>query len=424
MLAAGIILALTYIGVIFTRLPRTNFDRPAAALAGALLMIVFGVLTFQQAINSINFETLALLLGMMMLLAVLQQADFFNVIAAKGVSFANRPWQLLTLIVLITGVGSAFLVNDVMVLIFTPVVIHACRILKINAVPYLLAEAMASNIGSTATIVGNPQNMLIGVTSGISFADFIKYLAPVAIAGSAILIIVIYIFYRKEMNRDFRISNEDLRSFSVISGRPAAAREKRLLFTSGPVLILAIAAMFLSGLLHLSIPVIAMIAGVLAVVLSGIRPSIVLHQVDWPLIVFFAGLFIVIGGAQHSGLLDSLTLYLDIKPDLGGIASMHIFSTVVSQIVSNVPLTMLVIPLIKDVPGNVLWISLAAGSTLGGNATIIGAIANIIVIEQAYKQDIKIGWWEFSKVGLVVTVLTIAASIAIIYLETSLGILK
>jgi Na+/H+ antiporter NhaD/arsenite permease-like protein len=424
MVIAAIILILTYIGIIFTRLPHTNFDRPAAALTGALLMILFRVLTFQQAISAINFETLALLLGMMLLLVVLQQADFFNIVASRSVSIARTPWQLLILIVAVTGLSSAFLVNDVVVLIFTPIIIHTCRLLKINPVPYLLAEAMASNIGSTATIVGNPQNMLIGTTSGISFIHFIKYLAPVSLVSSVILITVIYLFYRKQMSSSFSITREDTYGFSVISGQPAAADRKRLLTTVLPILALTIAALFLSSVFKLSIPVIALVGGVAAIVLSGIRPSKLIRSVDWALLLFFAGLFIVIGGASQSGLLDMFMGNLRIQADAAGIFYMQTFSVLISQIVSNVPLTMLVIPMIQNVPGDVLWISLAAGATLGGNATILGSIANIIVIEQAYRHDVKINWWEFSKTGLVVTSLTVAASIGILILELNLGILK
>ena len=424
MLTAGIILALTYIGIIFTRLPRTNFDRPAATLTGALLMVALGVLPFDQAIESINFETITLLLGMMLLLAALQQADFFNMVAARIISIAGKPLHLLILVVCVTGAGSAFLVNDVMVLILTPIVIHACRLLRINAVPYLLAEAMASNIGSTATMVGNPQNMLIGITSGISFVDFIKYLSPVALASGVILIAVLYLFYRKEMRQEFSAEKMPVQSFSVVAGRPTAADNRRLLWSLAPILLLTIIAMFLSSFLHLSIPVIALAGGMAAVLLSGIRPSHLVQGVDWPLLLFFSGLFIVIGGAQHSGLLDAAMVYINLQPDAGGVFSIHLASAVLSQVVSNVPLTMLLIPLVRQVPGNLLWIALAAGTTLGGNATIIGAVANIIVIEGAYRQGVRIGWWEFSRVGLVVTVLTASASIGIIILQQNLGILK
>ena len=147
-MVAAIILVLTFIGVSFTRLPRINMDRPAAALTGALLMVLAGVLSFNQAINAIDFNAITLLLGMMLLAAALQQADFFNLMAARSIALTKRPWQLLLAVVLVTAAASMFIVNDVVVLIFTPVLIAACRLLDRNPTPYLIAEAMSSNIGS------------------------------------------------------------------------------------------------------------------------------------------------------------------------------------------------------------------------------------------------------------------------------------
>jgi Na+/H+ antiporter NhaD/arsenite permease-like protein len=424
MIIAAVILTLTYIGVSFTQLPHINIDRPAAALTGALLMVLAGVLTFNQAITSIDFHTITLLLGMMLLMSALQQADFFNVMAARSIALASKPWQLLLAVVLVTAVGSAFMVNDVVVLLFTPVVIAACRLLDRNPSPYLIAEAMASNIGSVATEIGNPQNMLIGVTSGISFTRFLLYLLPVALVSTVILFVTVFIFYRSHMRVDFQADRLQHQTLSIIAGQPTPAARKRLLAFTLPVFGLTVVCLFLSSFIGVTVSVIAMAGGIAAILLSGIRPSKLIKTIDWSLLLFFCGLFIVIGGAQQAGVLDIFMNTLNVQDSIAGIASMHAFSAVVSQLVSNVPLTMLVIPVIKSIPGDVLWISLAAGSTLGGNATIIGAVANIIVVEQAYSRGVKLGWWEFSKVGIVVTVLTIAASIGILALEFNLGLLR
>ena len=424
MLTAAVILIFTYIGVSFTRLPHINIDRPAAALTGALLMVLTGVLSFNQAINAIDFHTITLLLGMMLLMAALQQADFFNVLAARSVALAGKPWQLLLAVTLVTAVGSAFMVNDVVVLLFTPVVVAACRLLERNPVPHLIAEAMAANIGSVATEIGNPQNMLIGVSSGIPFTRFMLYLLPVAVVCILILFVTVLIFYRDQMKIGFQADKLKHQTLSVISGQPAAAARKRLLAFTLPIFALTMFCLFISSTVGMSLSIVAMAGGVAAVLFSGIRPSRLIQSIDWSLLLFFCGLFIVIGGAQQAGVLDIFTGNLNVGSDIAGIATMHLFSALVSQLVSNVPLTMLVIPLIKDIPGDVMWISLAAGSTLGGNATIIAAVANIIVVEQAYSRGVKVGWWEFSRVGLVVTALTIAASISILSLEYSLGFLR
>ncbi len=424
MLVAAIILVLTYVGMTYTRLPRVNMDRPAAALTGGLLMVLLGVLTPREALNAVDFNTLALLLGMMLLVATLQRAGFFTWMAAQSLAVATRPWQLMALVIVATAVGSAFLVNDVVVLLFTPVVVVACRMIGVSPVPYLLAEAMASNIGSTATIVGNPQNMLIGVTSGISFTRFLEYLLPVAVVSTLVLFVVIYLFYRKEMARPFAEGPVHGRTLSVAAGQPMPAAQRRLLLWTLPILFLTVLGFFLSHVIGVGVPLVAMTGGVAALLFSGIKPSRTIQSVDWSLLLFFGGLFVVIGGAEHAGVLDVFLRNVRLEPDGAGILSLHVFSAVVSQVVSNVPLTMLVIPLIRDIPGHVLWISLAAGSTLGGNATIIGAVANIIVVEQAYRHGVRVGWWEFTKVGLLVTGLTVAASVGILALEFRLGFLR
>jgi Na+/H+ antiporter NhaD/arsenite permease-like protein len=429
MLAAGVILVITYVGIAFTRLPRVNIDRPAAALLGAILMILAGVLTFQEAVSAIDFNTLALLFGMMCLVAVLKRGGFFTLLAARSLAVAHTPNRLMVTVVVATSVCSAILVNDVVVLLFTPVVIQACRTQRVNPVPYLIAEAMASNIGSTATIVGNPQNMLIGVTSGVSFARFFAHLAPVAAVATLILLLVLWVLYRNRIALPGLPVPQQPRETAPDGETPdllAAATpvDRGSLLRSIPVLAAATVAFFVSSSLGLSIPMIALTAGVAAIVISGIKPSDVMRDVDWVLLAFFGGLFVVIGGARQAGLLDAALNHVNLAATTWGIASLHLFSGAVSQLVSNVPLTLLLLPLLKTVPGDTLWLSLAAGATLGGNATLIGAVANIIVAEQAYRDGVVVGFWEFCKVGVVVTTLTVGASIGILLLEFELGFLR
>lgn len=429
MLAAGVILAITYVGIAFTRLPRVNIDRPAAALSGAVLMILAGVLTFQEAVSVIDFNTLALLFGMMCLVAVLKRGGFFTLLAARSLAVARTPTGLMVTVVLATSVCSAILVNDVVVLLFTPVVIQACRMQRVDPVPYLVGEAMASNIGSTATIVGNPQNMLIGVTSGVSFARFFAHLAPIAAVATLILLLVLWVLYRNRIAQPASALRAQPPGTATEDGTPARLAaatpvDRGSLFRSIPVLAAATVAFFVSSSLGLSIPMIALTAGVASIVVSGIKPSDVIRDVDWVLLAFFGGLFVVIGGARQSGLLDAALDHVNLAATAWGIVSLHLFSGAVSQLVSNVPLTLLLLPLLKTVPGDTLWLSLAAGATLGGNATLIGAVANIIVAEQAYRDGVVVGFWEFCKVGVVVTALTVGASIGILLLEFELGFLK
>lgn len=418
MILAGIILGLTLIGIAFPRLPKINIDRPAAAMAGAVLMVLVGALTFRQAVAAINFDTIALLLGMMLLVVVLQRAGLFTLMAQRAVTLANSPGKLLMSVVIVTAVASAFLVNDVVVLLFTPVVIQACRMQRLNPVPYLIGEAMASNIGSTATIVGNPQNALIGIASGISFARFFAYLAPVAVVSTALLFIVLWAFYRKGLRR----TGNTVGSPATVA--PATPVNRGMLLRTAPVLAGVVVALFVSSLAGFSIPMVALTAGAAAMLLSGVKPSEIIRDVDWVLLLFFAGLFIVVEGAHQSGLLAPVFDRVDLRATAGGIASIHAVSAVASQIVSNVPLTVLLLPLLERVPGDALWIALAAGATLAGNATLIGAVANIIVAEQASRQGIDLRFGEFLRVGVVVTALTMAASVGIFSLEMATGFLR
>ena len=416
LLTATIILIATYVGVAFTRLPKVNVDRPSAAFIGGVLMILFGVLTFEEAVKAIDFNTIALLLGMMILVSVLKVVGFFNLLAIKSVAAARTPRRLLLLVIIATATASAFLVNDAVVLLFTPVIIQACRARKVNPVPYLIAEAMASNIGSVCTIVGNPQNMLIGVTSGISFAHFFLYLLPVSLLSTVALTFIMYRFYHKDLSQSFDSVTDPLIEAPTYDVKAI----KRLV----PILILLVIAFFLSSFVELRIPIIALGFASLVLLVGKAKPSTIIKEVDWVLLLFFAGLFVVIGGAHKAGVLDIFIESIIVTPGFLGIASISIVSTVVSQLVSNVPLTMLVLPILKNVPGDVLWIALAAGSTLGGNLTIIGAVANIIVVEGASREGIQVRFLEFLKVGAVVTIVTVGLAILIVGAEYWLGWLR
>jgi Na+/H+ antiporter NhaD/arsenite permease-like protein len=416
MLTAALILIITYIGIAFTRLPRVNIDRPSAAFTGGVLMVLFGVLTFDDAVRAIDFNTIALLLGMMILVSALKVAGFFDMLVIKSLSLATTPKRLLLLVIVATAVSSAFLVNDAVVLLFTPIVIQACRARSITPVPYLIAEAMASNIGSTTTIVGNPQNMLIGISSGISFGRFFLYLIPVSVLSIIMLILVMYFFYGKVLKQ----------SFGTLSDTPTDRQPYNVkhIMRLAPILVLVMIAFFLSPLLNVDIPLIALGCAALVLVAGQVKPSSIIKEVDWVLLLFFAGLFIVIEGAHKAGVLDVFIEKVVITPNMAGIASISAVSTLVSQLVSNVPLTMLFLPILKNVPGDTLWVTLAAGSTLGGNLTIIGAVANIIVVESASREGVRIGFVEFLKVGMITTIITVSLAILILGGEYWIGWLR
>lgn len=410
---AVIIFILTFLGIIYTRLPKVNVDRPSAAFFGAVAMILFGVISFEEAVLSIDFNTIALLLGMMIVIAVLELDGFFTLIADKTISLSKTSNQLLIIIVFITGIASAFLVNDAVVLLFTPVIIHICRSAKLNPVPYLIAEIMASNVGSAMTITGNPQNILIGMQSGISYSKFIFHLLPVSLIGMLVIVLVIKFFFKNDFMKGSQLTftkenstyNFQSMKFSVL------------------IFMIMVFLFFFGNILKLSIPMIALTGASLVLILGKIKPSLVIKQVDWVLLLFFAGLFIVVHGIEKVGVLDPFIKNTPIANSLSGILSLHGLSLLLSQIVTNVPYTILMLPILKTASSDLLWLSLASAATLAGNATIIGAVANIIVIEVAKKYDVEIGFWKFLKVGLTITVITLILSVVILYLQFNWNLL-
>jgi Na+/H+ antiporter NhaD/arsenite permease-like protein len=411
--AAVIIFTLTFLGIIYTRLPKVNVDRPSAAFFGAVAMILFGVISFEEAVLSIDFNTIALLLGMMIVIAVLELDGFFTLIADKTISLSKTSNQLLIIIVFITGIASAFLVNDAVVLLFTPVIIQICRSAKLNPVPYLIAEIMASNVGSAMTITGNPQNILIGMQSGISYSKFIFHLLPVSLIGMLVIVLVIKFFFKNDFMKDSQLT---------FTKKSSSYNFQSMKF-SVPIFLIMVFLFFFGNILKLSIPMIALAGASLVLILGKIKPSQVIKQVDWVLLLFFAGLFIVVHGIEKVGVLDPFIENTPITNSLSGILSLHGLSLVLSQIVSNVPYTILMLPILKTASSDLLWLSLASSATLAGNATIIGAVANIIVIEVAKKYDVEIGFWKFLKVGSIVTVITLIISVVILYLQFNWNLL-
>lgn len=405
---ALIIFCITYVGIIFTRLPKINIDRPSAAFFGAIAMIVFGIISFNDAVSAIDFNTIGLLLGMMIIIATLQLDGFFSLIAEKAISYSKDQRRLLVIVVFATGIASAFLVNDAVVLIFTPVIITICRSSGINPIPYLIAEILSSNAGSAMTITGNPQNMLIGINSGIDYSVFFFRLLPVSLVSMIVIIYVVRFMYPK---------NFYFKRPVHYSGDKQVYQFSSMKF-SIPIFALVIILFFLGKHINLSIPVIALSGASLILIFGKIKPSNIVKQVDWVLLLFFASLFIVVHAFENSGMMDGLLATTYPAATIGNITSLHGISLVVSQIVSNVPFTVLMLPIMKASGNDFLWLSLASASTLAGNATIIGAMANLIVIESAEKLGVKIKFMEFLKTGIIVTLLTLSLSVLIIYLQT------
>ncbi len=397
---AILIFAITYLVLAIGRLPGFRIDRTGAAIIGASFMVGVNALSLDQAYRAINFDTIILLFGMMIVVANLQLSGFFSLVAERVVEHAHRPLPLLIAIVAVAGLFSAFFVNDTMCLVLTPLVLEIAETLRRNPVPYLLAVAMAANIGSVATITGNPQNMMIGSFSGIPYRHFAAALAPVALVGLVLTVLAVFLSYRREFVTP-GVVNVEKRALPVDRG----------LMWKSLAIALAMIVMFFVGW---PVPKVAIVAGAVLLITRRVRPEQVYERIDWPLLVMFTGLFIVIAGVEKTSLETGLAalagrLHLDNTFLLSG------FAAVLSNLVSNVPAVLVFKPFIGQLADpQRAWLVLAMASTLAGNLTVVGSVANLIVIQQA-RDRVRIGFWEYFRVGAplgVVTLLLGAAWIA------------
>ena len=407
MIAALLVFLITYVFVGLTQVPRVPINRPAGALVGAVLMVVTGVLTLEQAFSAIDMHTLLLLLGMMIITVYLRRAGFFELMAERILSLARTPVQLLVLVSLASAVLSALFVNDTICLLFTPILLEVTAQAGVNPVPYLLALAMSSNIGSVMTATGNPQNMLIGIASGIPYLTFLRALAPVAILGILVSMAVIRWLYRREITARPFSRKPQVNIIRV--NRPLLL--KSLLVSAGVLVFFSIGHAY---------ALVAVAGAVVLMLVAKENTEQVLESVDWTLLLFFAGLFVVMHGVEVSGLADALLRKAGALKDAspaGRIAGFSLIAAVLSNVVSNVPAVMLLRPLVQALGNdNTLWLALAMSSTLAGNLTLIGSVANLIVVQQARKRA-EIGFLEYLRAGVVITVMTIAIGIIVLSLQ-------
>jgi Na+/H+ antiporter NhaD/arsenite permease-like protein len=391
-LAAILIFALTYLVLAIGRLPGFRVDRTGAAIIGASLMVGVNALTLAQAQQAINFDTIILLFGMMIVVANLQLSGFFSLVAERVVEHAHRPVLLLIAIVGIAGFFSAFFVNDTMCLVLTPLVLEITETVRRNPVPYLLAVAMASNIGSVATITGNPQNMMIGSFSGIPYRQFLASLAPIALAGLVLTVLVIFLVYRSEFTSRERVNVEK-----------RSVRVDRWLMWKAIIASLAMIVMFFAGW---PVPKVAVVAGAMLLITRRVNPEKVYRRIDWSLLVMFVGLFVVIAGVEKTSLEKDLAAFAG-QIHLDNVFLLSAFSAVLSNLVSNVPAVLVFKPFAAHLAHPTqAWLTLAMSSTLAGNLTVLGSVANLIVIQQA-RRKVTIGFWEYFRVGAPLAILTI-----------------
>ncbi len=398
--AAIVVFALTYLAMALGRIPGLKLDRAGAALAGAAGMVACGALSLEEAYRAVDLNTLTLLLGMMIVVAHLRLTGFFAAVGGWAAERARHPLFLLAAIVLVSGSFSAFLVNDTVCIVLTPLVCDLTARLKRDPIPYLLAVAMASNAGSTATITGNPQNIIIGSLSRIPYPQFAAALAPVAAFGLLLTFVLLALIFRQEFWTRKMLSSAPL----AADLRPAAP--SRLI---KPVLVtLAMMAGFFAGLPPAAV---ALSAAAVMLITRRVESSETYAQIDWPLLAMFAGLFIVMAGVERrllSGGAEAVIAALHLER----ISVLSALTAFLSNVVSNVPAVLVLKPFVSALHDpRRAWLALAMSSTLAGNLTLVGSIANLIVARGAEAHGVQIRFWTYLKVGFPLTVLTVLVGV-------------
>ncbi len=393
-LATATIFILTYAGVAIGRFPGLRIDRAGIALSGAAFTIAVGAISPQEAYRAIDLDTLALLLGMMIVVGHLRLSGFFRLTARWALAHAHSQLVLLLLIAVTAGLLSAFLVNDAVCLVMAPLVIETTRTLKREPVPYLLAVAMASNVGSAATITGNPQNMIVGAVSRIPYAQFAAALAPTAIVGVALVILFVVAFSPREF-------------FPVVrfGAGGAKARVNKPQMAKAALVTIGVVAMFFAGA---PVGEAAMLGGALLLVTRSIKAHKVYREIDGSLLLLFAGLFVVVAGAEKV-LLTGDVLALARSAHLENVWALSAITAALSNVISNVPAVLALKPFVQGMPdAHRVWLAVAMSSTLAGNLTLVGSVANLIVAEKARQAGIEISFWRYARVGVPLTFVTLA----------------
>jgi Na+/H+ antiporter NhaD/arsenite permease-like protein len=405
------IFGLTYLVIAGQRIPGVRLDRPSGALCGAVLMVVTGRLTLPEAYAAINLDTLSLLLGMMVLSAYLMEAAFFRSLARFTVTRAGTARTLLVGLVFMAGGLSAILVNDVVCLMFTPIVVAVVREMRLPPLPYLLALTSAANIGGVVTLAGNPQNMIIATSSGLGYARYALRMAPVGVLGLIVDAALLLWMFRRELPPGWLPRPH-------VEPPPV---DRRLMIKSLAVLALVVGG-FLSGR---SLAGMALLGAAVLTLIARAAPRPVFARIDGALLLFFAGLFVVVEGAARTGILDRA--HSAILPLLGGspgrqLVTFGLFTEIASNLLSNVPFVLVARAWVPHLAlPEYQWTGLAMTSTLAGNLTLVGSVANLIVFELAGPEG-RVGFLRFLRHGAIITVATTAIGFAVLLLEMSWGL--
>jgi Na+/H+ antiporter NhaD/arsenite permease-like protein len=413
-LAGGIFL-ITYALIVTERVHRT-----VSALLGGLAMILFGLLSQEQAFHAVDWNVIFLLAGMMALANVLRETGLFQWISVYAVKLGRgNPFRILIILSLVTAVTSALLDNVTIVILIVPVTLLVAASLRVNPVPFLIAQILASNIGGMATLIGDPPNILIGSAAGIDFLTFAANLAPISLLILAVFVGLSWFLFKREVqaSQGRPLDIESLDTDALITDRPTLVKA---LIVMGGVMV----GFLLHGALHLEPATIALTGATLLLLWTRSDPHHILQDIEWTTLFFFLGLFITVEAVVQVGIIEMVadaTLRLT-DGDLVLTSTLLLWlSAVASGIVDNIPYTATMIPIVENLgkvmPVEPLWWSLALGACLGGNATLVGASANVVVASLAERSGHPISFRQFSKYGLITTGVSLLLAMGYLWLR-------
>ncbi|TDV49804.1 SLC13 family permease [Actinophytocola oryzae] len=423
MWVAVAVFVVAYVFIAAERVPKM-----AVALAGAGLVLGLGVVGSADAFYSretgIDWDVIFLLLGMMIIVGVLRRTGVFEFVAIWAAKRAKgSPLRVMVLLVLITATASAFLDNVTTVLLVAPVTLLVCDRLDIDPVPFLIAEVLSSNIGGAATLIGDPPNIIIGSRAGLTFNDFLVHMTPIVVIEILVFTLVLPLLFRGS----FTVDPERAASVMDLDEREAI-QDRTLLVKCGVVLLAVFTAFVGHSVFHLEPSVVALLGAGVLVLISSSKPKQFLASVEWETLLFFAGLFVMIGALVKTGVIGDLArLAADATGGdaLTAVLLILFVSALLSGVIDNIPYVATMSPLVADLSAGIanpvhaeaLWWSLALGADFGGNMTAIGASANVVVLGIAKRNGTPISFWEFTRKGALVTVITIALAAPYLWLR-------
>ena len=388
--------------------------RTAAALVGAVLLLMTHVLTVDKAVSYIDFNTIGVLVGMMVFVAIVKNSGVFEYVSIKAAKIAHGdPWKIMVLFMLTTAILSAFLDNVTTVLLVGPMTITIARILKVNPVPFLLTQIFAANIGGTATLIGDPPNSMIGSAAGLDFMDFVANTGVVVVIIMIAMVVVMRFIYGRKMSSDA----EAIQSVMDLD-EEKAIEDRSLLYKSIVVMILVVFGFIFHSQIGFESATVALAAAAIMLVIGKQNVEYIVSEVEWSTILFFIFLFVVVGGLDETGVIGQLAQVVLNATEGHEVMTMLILlwaSALLSSVLDNIPFVATLIPLVLELGENgvditPLWWAISLGACLGGNGTLIGASANVVLSGISNKHGYPITFKTYTKVGFPIMLMTIVIS--------------